>query len=684
MFVSTLRNWAVGSFRLRGKLLFLYAVSTVLLLAAAAVGFWQFEVSLRAFEGDVAHSQNSALKAVAMEADFKKQVQEWKDTLLRGKMPEHLRKHWGNFQKRENDVRGEAEYLSRNISDPETVQLVKQFLSAHKSMGEAYRRAFEKFKQHNFDSAVGDAAVAGMDRPPTQLLTKATDRLVALAAAQAKAATDNARRAMMLSVVLFVAATTIGVLLFLVAIHKGITGPLARLTDAMCEMADGNLSISLPDNNRGDEIGTITQALLQTAERLGVTIAEIKASAAEVSNAAAEISGSTTDLSQRTEEQAASLEETSASMEEISATVKKNAENAQEANQSAAGTRLVAERGGEVVAHAVEAMAKIDDSSRKISDIIGVIDEIARQTNLLALNAAVEAARAGEAGRGFAVVASEVRSLAQRSSQAAKDITGLITSSNGQVKDGVELVNRAGASLNEIVESIKKLGDLVSDIANASAEQAAGIEQVGEVLTQMDVVTQQNSALVEENAATAQMLQQQASAMDERVSHFRVGGASAQGGHPAQPAQTHARRPAAAASAARHGHSPRQELVVDSSGDMNLDAAIEKHAEWKIRLRNAISKQEQLDAASISKDNCCQLGHWLYGDGQSSLGRAPEFQSLVTAHKAFHAEAGRVAGLINARQYPEAQRALQKGTRYAAASDTVRDAIYALKKRVAA
>ncbi len=167
-------------------------------------------------------------------------------------------------------------------------------------------------------------------------------------------------------------------------------------------------------------------------------------------------------------------------------------------------------------------MAKIEDSSRKISDIIGVIDEIARQTNLLALNAAVEAARAGEAGRGFAVVASEVRSLAQRSSQAAKDIKDLITNSSGQVKEGVDLVNKAGASLHEIVESIKKVSALVADIANAGAEQASGIEQVNKALTQMDDVTQQNSALVEENAATAKTLEHQAKAMDERVSFFRL------------------------------------------------------------------------------------------------------------------------------------------------------------------
>jgi methyl-accepting chemotaxis protein len=289
------------------------------------------------------------------------------------------------------------------------------------------------------------------------------------------------------------------------------------------EAAKGNdLTNRVPLEGKTGEIESLCAGVNGLLDTMGSVIVRIKNSAREVSSASAEISTSTTDLSQRTEEQAASLEETSASMEEMSATVKKNAENAQQANQSAATTRDVADRGGQVVAKAVDAMARIEESSRKISDIIGVIDEIARQTNLLALNAAVEAARAGEAGRGFAVVASEVRSLAQRSSQAAKDIKDLITNSNDQVKDGVDLVNRAGTALNEIVESIKKVAEIVSDIASASAEQAAGIEQVNKALTQMDEVTQQNSALVEENAATAKTLEQQSKAMDDEVSVFKV------------------------------------------------------------------------------------------------------------------------------------------------------------------
>jgi methyl-accepting chemotaxis protein len=253
------------------------------------------------------------------------------------------------------------------------------------------------------------------------------------------------------------------------------------------------------------------------------TVRAITAATSDVEHTAGEVSASTTDLSQRTEEQAASLEETSAAMDKISVNVKKSAEDARHASQIAVTARDVADRSGAVVTQAVQAMAEIAESSRKISDIIGVIDEIARQTNLLALNAAVEAARAGEAGRGFAVVAAEVRNLAQRSSQAAKDITDLITSSTGQVQSGVELVNRAGASLTDIVDSIRKVVEIVSDISAASAEQSTGIDQINTAVAQMDELTQQNSALVEQNASSAKALEGQSHAMTERMRFFRVG-----------------------------------------------------------------------------------------------------------------------------------------------------------------
>jgi methyl-accepting chemotaxis protein len=322
----------------------------------------------------------------------------------------------------------------------------------------------------------------------------------------------------------------------MLAVSRRVIAPLRLIQGAMLKISTGDFSVVLRGIDRKDEVGQIAEAVGVMVERVSATIVEVKASARRVTDASAEISTSTNDLSQRTEEQAANLEQTSASMEEISATVKQNAENAQQASKSASATREVADRGGEVVAKAVDAMAKIEESSRKISDIIGVIDEIARQTNLLALNAAVEAARAGDAGRGFAVVATEVRSLAQRSSQAAKDIKDLITTSNGQVKDGVDLVNQAGTALNGIVESIKSVAAIVSDIASASLEQSTGIDQINRALTQMDEVTQQNTALVEENAATAKTLEHQAKFMDEQVAFFQIEPAQHDTGMPSKPA----------------------------------------------------------------------------------------------------------------------------------------------------
>jgi methyl-accepting chemotaxis protein len=296
---------------------------------------------------------------------------------------------------------------------------------------------------------------------------------------------------------------------------------IGALAEGMERLADGDLTHRI-EAAFADRYRKLQDNFNRAMERLQDTIMAIAASTREVANAASEISTSTTDLSQRTEEQAASLEQTSASMEQICATVRKNAEDAQQANQFAGGTREIADRGGQVVAEAVNAMSRIEGSSHKISDIIGVIDEIARQTNLLALNAAVEAARAGEAGRGFAVVASEVRSLAQRSAQAAKDIKDLISKSTNQVQDGVKLVSRTGASLTEIVESIRRVATIVSDIAAASTEQATGLDQINKALTQIDELTQQNSALVEENAATAKTLEQQSMAMNERVDFFHL------------------------------------------------------------------------------------------------------------------------------------------------------------------
>jgi methyl-accepting chemotaxis protein len=305
-----------------------------------------------------------------------------------------------------------------------------------------------------------------------------------------------------------------------------VVGSIAK---GLKSLAEGNLTYRI------DEVfaGAYEQIRLDfnlAADRLQETIEAIAEAARQVAGASTEISSGTTDLSQRTESQSAVLEKTSSSMEEISSTVRQNAENAQYANKITAETRDVANRGSDVVGKTIKSMSHIEESSHKIADIITVIDEIARQTNLLALNAAVEAARAGEVGRGFAVVASEVRSLAQRSSQAAKDIKALITSSFGEVQEGVALANQAGSALDEVVASIKRAADVVADIAKASSEQAGGLAQISSALSQIDQANQQNSALVEESAAAAKTLEIQAAAMAGQVGFFRIAGRTSHDG----------------------------------------------------------------------------------------------------------------------------------------------------------
>ena len=286
-------------------------------------------------------------------------------------------------------------------------------------------------------------------------------------------------------------------------------------------MSYGDLTENISAEYKGS-FGQLKRDVNATVYKLTEVIGKIKTGAESVSSGAEEMSHGNTNLSQRTEEQASSLEETASSMEQMTATVRQNADNARQADQLAAGAREQAEKGGQVVGNAVSAMAEINNASKKIADIIGVIDEIAFQTNLLALNAAVEAARAGEQGRGFAVVASEVRNLAQRSATAAKEIKGLIEDSVVKVEQGSQLVNQSGQTLDEIVTSVKRVSDIIAEIAAASLEQSAGIEQVNKAIMQMDDVTQQNASLVEETAGTSKAMDEQARSMNDLVGFFKV------------------------------------------------------------------------------------------------------------------------------------------------------------------
>ncbi len=295
-----------------------------------------------------------------------------------------------------------------------------------------------------------------------------------------------------------------------------------NISDGMQALSDGNLTKNMEGDYSGD-FAEIQSTINGTMSTLSGLVGNIRGSSGQISSAANEIFQGNTDLSQRTEEQAASLEETASSMEELTFTVKQNADNARQANQLSAGARDQAEEGGKSVGAAIEAMKEINQSSKKIEDIIGVIDEIAFQTNLLALNAAVEAARAGEQGKGFAVVASEVRSLAQRSAAAAKEIKSLIKDSVVNVDEGTHLVDDSGSMLGEIVTSVRKVSNIIAEIASSSSEQSVGIEQVNQAIAQLDEVTQQNAALVEEAAATSESMDEKAKDMNEMVGFFDIG-----------------------------------------------------------------------------------------------------------------------------------------------------------------
>jgi hypothetical protein len=315
--------------------------------------------------------------------------------------------------------------------------------------------------------------------------------------------------------------------------------------------------------------------------------------------------------------------------------VKANAANAKRVREVATAAGDDAAASGAVLSSTRDAMAKIERSSNEVGRILGVIDEIAFQTNLLALNAGVEAARAGDAGRGFAVVATEVRALAQRSSEAAKDIKDLISSSSVDVETGVSLVGQTAEALERIASRVSEINTLVVTVAASADEEARGVAEVNIAVTQMDQITQQNAAMVEESTAASHDLAEEADGLARLVQRFKI-------------------------------------------GSMNLDAAAKAHGEWRNKLRGAIAKCEAVDAATISADNCCDLGRWLHGHGKLQYGESPVFGDLVAKHAAFHKEAGRVAQAINARQYDRASAMLEVGTPFATASATVIAAITAL------
>jgi methyl-accepting chemotaxis protein len=392
-----------------------------------------------------------------------------------------------------------------------------------KSMDKAYALAASEKLQQRSDEL---NQVLEETRKHADVLDNHLDELRKQKEARAKAASEettalyeSSRNLMILLVISSIlAGMTLGIL-----ISRSVTRPLNEAVKVAQTVAAGDLTSDIKVDST-NELGQLLQALKEMNESLVGIVSEVRTGTDTIATASNQIATGNLDLSSRTEQQASSLEETASSMEELTSTVKQNGDNARQANQLAVSASDVAVKGGEVVAQVVDTMGSINDSSKKIVDIIGVIDGIAFQTNILALNAAVEAARAGEQGRGFAVVASEVRNLAQRSASAAKEIKELISDSVEKVEAGSKLVNQAGTTMDEIVASVRRVTDIMGEITAAGREQEAGIEQINQAITEMDNVTQQNAALVEEAAAAAQSLQDQAGNLSQVVSVFKTSG----------------------------------------------------------------------------------------------------------------------------------------------------------------
>lgn len=388
---------------------------------------------------------------------------------------------------------------------------------------------------------------------------------------------------------------------------------------------EGKVSTRADASRHLGDYRRIVEGMNETLDMIVNPIITVKTSADSINTAAKEIAQGNVDLSRRTEEQAASLERTASSMDELASTVKQNAENAKQANHLALAASEVAVRGGHVVGEVVSTMSAINESSRKIEDIITVIDGIAFQTNILALNAAVEAARAGEQGRGFAVVAGEVRNLAQRSASAAKEIKELISDSVAKTTEGSKQVENAGATMEEIVVSVRHVTDIIGEISAASQEQSTGIALVNDSIIKMDDVTQQNTALVEQAAAAAESLMEQADELLSSVSVFSIDGS---GGH------------------AHKSFRPATTSAVSS--ELSFDQAKQAHLKWKVRLVNYINgkSEEKLEVSKVCRDDQCDLGKWIHGPAKRYV-NAAEYQALKASHADFHKSVGGIVEFVD-------------------------------------
>ncbi|HJV75632.1 MAG TPA: methyl-accepting chemotaxis protein, partial [Noviherbaspirillum sp.] len=405
----------------------------------------------------------------------------------------------------------------------------------------------------------------------------------------------------------------------LIGFYQSLAASFKMLRRYMFNISMGDLAFKI-ERDGEDEISDLLRELNDMQHSLGETVKHVHEVSDHILNSSMEIARSTENLSARTEAAATSVEESSAALEQTVSTATTTADSLKEASQIAVDNATVAGRGGEVMQNVVETMERIQLASKKISDIIGVIDGIAFQTNILALNAAVEAARAGEQGRGFAVVAAEVRALAGRSAEAAKEIKLLISSSTAEVATGTDIVRHAGDTMAEIVDNAEKIKHLLDEVANGAHEQSTRISHLRQAVNELDRNTQSNAALGEEMTSTANMQLAAVVRMDAQIGVFKLPGVA------------------------------NASTLVEG---INIDTIIDAHRQWKAKLRDAIENRDKVDVKTLTRDDCCALGKWIYSDGQRFKERGT-FTTLVSKHAHFHKEAGQVGHLINQGQLNQA------------------------------
>ena len=520
----------LANLKIATKLTLLASFLLLTMLITGLAG-WQTFSEMRAIDTETMALSSTLESAIdtarTAQVEFKKQVQEWKDTLLRGNDQAAFDKYSKAFSKQSeltqsnlNKLKGQFVKLGFDT------KAVDESLALHAELEGKYLNALKQYDVSNPNSShIVDALVKGMDRPATQkiesIVAFVLDQSQKIMAQRAQLADQSYNAGLRAQIIVILLAGAIGITLTIMLI-KNIVVPLNLAVEVAERVANGDLTSEIADPENTDETGMLIKSIRKMNETLNSIVSDVRSSSQTIAQATSEIAAANMDLSGRTETQASALQETATAIEQVTSNIQHNSDNAQQANDLANKSSEVASRGGTRMAEVVDTINSINESSRKIVDIISVIDGIAFQTNILALNAAVEAARAGEQGRGFAVVASEVRNLAQRSASAAKEIKELISESVSKVENGSKLVNQAGNTMTELVESIQNVTITVGEISTSSREQSQAVNQIRQSISSLDDVTQQNTALVEEAASAAASLNEQAAHLTDVVSRFKL------------------------------------------------------------------------------------------------------------------------------------------------------------------